>query len=163
MAVYFDRELDCLVYDRRLKDGPGNRMYGLEVCKSLYLAEDFLQTAYDIRNKYFPEGRGELSHSTTVYNAKKIRGICEMCKENIGEETHHLQPQKDANETGHIGTVHKNHPANLVAICQKCHDNLHKPNMGNSVGTGPVKKVVKRKTTKGFIVKSETDGDKNLC
>ena len=54
MAVRYDRESDTLIYDRKLMDGPGNRMYGLEVCKSLYLPEQFLQQAYDIRTKYFP-------------------------------------------------------------------------------------------------------------
>ena len=42
MAVHYDRELAALVYDRKLMDGPGNRMYGLEVCKSLHLPDDFL-------------------------------------------------------------------------------------------------------------------------
>ena len=63
MAVHYDRELDALVYDRKLMDGPGNRMYGLEVCKSLHLPDDFLEQAYQIRSKYFPDTKGELSHS----------------------------------------------------------------------------------------------------
>ena len=48
MAVHYDRELDALIYDRKLQDGPGNRMYGLEVCKSLHLDDDFLTQAYQI-------------------------------------------------------------------------------------------------------------------
>ena len=145
MSVTYDRERDCLVYDRLLKDGPGDRMYGLEVCKSLYLDEDFLQMAYNIRNKYFPEGRGELSNPTTVYNARKIRGICEMCKENMGEETHHLQPQKSANSDGFIGSFHKNHVANLISICEKCHQKEHDQQPANQL-------KIKKKTTKGFIL-----------
>jgi DNA mismatch repair protein MutS len=45
MEVTYDRERDCLVYDRLLKSGSGPRIYGLEVCKSLYLGNDFLETA----------------------------------------------------------------------------------------------------------------------
>jgi len=41
MAVHYDREHDCLVYDRVMRDGPGNNMYGLEVCKSLHLPTAF--------------------------------------------------------------------------------------------------------------------------
>jgi DNA mismatch repair protein MutS len=141
MTVTFDRENDCLIYDRKLKMGPGNRMYGLEVCKSLYLEEDFLTKAYDIRNKYFPENKGELSHSTSVYNAKKIRGFCEMCKAELAEETHHIAQQKDATEDGFIGSFHKNHPANLMSVCEKCHDQIH---------AEPDTKIRRKKTTKGY-------------
>ena len=141
MAVTFDREKDCLIYDRKLKPGPGNRMYGLEVCKSLYLEEEFLNTAYSIRNKYFPDTKGELSHGTTVYNAKKVRGVCEMCKSEIAGETHHINEQKDANADGFIESFHKNHPANLLSVCEKCHDTIH---------ATPATKIARKKTTAGY-------------
>jgi DNA mismatch repair protein MutS len=142
MSVTFDREKDCLIYDRKLKPCPGNRMYGLEVCKSLYLEEDFLNKAYSIRNKYFPDTKGELSHTTAVYNAKKVRGLCEMCKTTIAGETHHINEQKDANDDGFIDSFHKNHPANLLSVCEKCHDKIH---------ANPGTAIIRKKTTKGYI------------
>jgi len=145
MSVYYDREKDCLVYDRKLKDGPGNSMYGLEVCKSLYLPEDFLQNAYSIRCKYFPESRGELANSLSPYNARKIKGKCEMCKENMGEEIHHINHQAEANENGFIGSFHKNHVANLVSVCKKCHDEFH------SKPAAP--KISRKKTTRGYSIR----------
>jgi DNA mismatch repair protein MutS len=145
MAVTYDRENDCLIYDRKLAPGPGNRMYGLEVCKSLYLEEEFLTHAYSIRNKYFPENRGELSNKSTKYNAKKVRGICEMCKNEMSAETHHMSPQKDATPDGFIDSFHKNHKANLLSVCEKCHDTIH----------ATEKTVVRKKTTKGYKVVSE--------
>jgi DNA mismatch repair protein MutS len=142
MSVIYDRERDSLVYDRKLKEGPGTKTYGLEVCKSLYLSDDFLEKAYSIRNKYYPETKGELSHNSTIYNANKIKGICEICKECIAEEIHHLNQQKNANEDGFIGSFHKNHPANLLNICEKCHDKIH---------SHPDNKELKKmKTTKGY-------------
>ena len=126
MSVHYDREKGILVYDRKLKDGIGNRMYGLEVCKSLYLENEFLEKAYNIREKYFHSNKGELSHSPSIYNKNKIRGKCELCNEEIASETHHLVPQKDADEKGFIGTFHKNHAANLACVCEKCHQKLHK-------------------------------------
>jgi DNA mismatch repair protein MutS len=144
MAVHYDRERDCLVYDRVLRDGPGNRMYGLEVCKSLYLPEEFLTKAMEIRTKYFPETRGELANEKSPYNAKKIRGQCELCKKTIGEEIHHLSPQKGANDKGFIGTVHKNHPANLMSLCEACHKNIHI--------TQTSKPQKRTKTTKGYVI-----------
>jgi DNA mismatch repair protein MutS len=150
LSVYYDRETDCLVYDRKLKDGSGTRMYGLEVCKSLYLPEDFLQNAYLIRNKYFPDTNGELINKTSTYNAKKVKGMCEICKTSISEEVHHLQPQKDANKDGFIGNFHKNHVANLLNVCEKCHNEFHSPKTEEKQ-----KKIIKRKTTKGYIITNE--------
>jgi DNA mismatch repair protein MutS len=146
MEVSYNRELDCLVYNRILKDGSGPRIYGLEVCKSLHLGQEFLETAYAIRNKYYPENRGELSNEPSVYNRRKVRGKCEMCNNHIGEETHHLQQQKEADKNGFIGGIHKNHPANLLTVCEKCHDKIHSP----SNSAGATKAPKKTKTTVGY-------------
>jgi DNA mismatch repair protein MutS len=160
MEVTYNRELDCLVYDRKLKAGSGPTTYGLEVCKSLYLDEDFLETAYAIRNKYYPESKGVLAHTVSKYNAKKVKGMCEMCGMQMGEEIHHLLPQKDANEDGFIGGVHKNHVANLMSVCEDCHDAFHKADKSNGSveksSTGAAEpppsqpRMRKTKTTKGI-------------
>jgi DNA mismatch repair protein MutS len=131
LEVRYDRETDSLIYDRKIKDGIGNRMYGLEVCKSLYLPDHIIEYAYQIRNKYASNpvnDNGSLSHTVaTKYNARKIRGICEKCRKKMGEEIHHVQPQKEADENGFLRGewVHKNHPANLISLCADCHDEMH--------------------------------------
>jgi DNA mismatch repair protein MutS len=130
MAVSYNKELDKLVYDRKLKDGPGDSMYGLEVCKSLSLPEDFLESAYQIRLKYHPESQGALSKKTSHYNAKKIMGMCEKCGIRLGSEVHHIHPQALADKDGIIrledGSVfHKNNVANLMTVCEKCHNEFH--------------------------------------
>jgi len=144
MAVHYDKSADSLVYDRILKDGQGSRMYGLEVCKSLYMDPDFLDRAYEFRNKYFMDQTGKLSNSPSHYNAKKIRGLCEICKTELAEETHHLSPQRNADKNGFIGSFHKNHTANLAGVCEKCHDALH--------ANGQTLTKTKRKTTKGYMI-----------
>jgi 5-methylcytosine-specific restriction endonuclease McrA len=122
-------------------------MYGLEVCKSLSLPEDFIKTAYNIRSKYNPENGSILSLKTSHYNSKKIVNKCEVCGEATGTEVHHLQHQSDANDDGIIVTndtiFHKNNLANLITICNNCHDNIHKKNI----------KYKKVKTTKGYKMK----------
>jgi DNA mismatch repair protein MutS len=147
MSVIYDKEQDTLVYDRKLKDGPGNSMYGLEVCKSLNLPQDFLDAAYEIRMKYHPEGASILSLKTSRYNTKKIVGVCEKCGKNKGTEVHHLQYQKDANDNGVIinsdGILHKNNLANLLTLCESCHDEIHKKDT----------RLKKVKTTKGTKLK----------
>uniref|UniRef100_A0A6C0HXH8 DNA mismatch repair proteins mutS family domain-containing protein n=1 Tax=viral metagenome TaxID=1070528 RepID=A0A6C0HXH8_9ZZZZ len=129
MSVMYDREKDVLVYDRKLQDGPGNNMYGLEVCRSLNLPDDFLTMAHNIRMKYNPETASVLSLKTSHYNSKKVVGLCEMCNETMGTEVHHLQHQREANEDGIIindrSIFHKNHVANLMSVCEKCHHKFH--------------------------------------
>lgn len=149
MTVVYDKERDILIYDRKLKDGPGNSLYGLEVCKSLSLPEDFLAAAYSIRAKYNPESGSILDLKQSHFNAHKIVSICEMCKKNMGTDVHHLQHQNEANKEGIImnddSTFHKNKLANLMTLCQKCHDELHKTDVQH-------KRV---KTTKGIVVKKK--------
>ena len=141
MAVHYDRELDALVYDRVLKDGQGDKVYGLEVAKSLHLPDAFLEEAYRIRNTYFPDARGALAaQPSPKYNAQKLRGTCEKCFVELAQEVHHLQEQRLADEAGFIGGVYKNHPANLMALCEKCHREEH----------AGAKKIIKKKTTKGI-------------
>lgn len=147
MTVIYDRENDMLVYDRKLKDGPGNSMYGLEVCKSLKLPEDFLQNAFSIRMKYHPEEGSLLSLKTSHFNTSQLISTCEKCGKRMGTEVHHLQHQKESNEDGIIKknglTFHKNHVANLATLCESCHDEIHKKKTQH-------KKV---KTSKGVILK----------
>jgi 5-methylcytosine-specific restriction endonuclease McrA len=119
-------------------------MYGLEVCKSLSLPQEFLDAAYEIRNKYHPEGSSILSLKTSHYNSKKIVGMCENCGIHPGKEVHHLQYQQDANQDGIIYNAdgvlfHKNNLANLMTLCEACHDQIHKKGS----------KLKRVKTTKG--------------
>ena len=149
MEVSYDKEKDMLIYDRKLNDGPGNNMYGFEVCKSLHLPEEFLNRAYEIRMKYnnLDAITNTLSLGKSHFNSRKIMGICEKCNLRKGEEVHHLMHQSFANEKGVINKdgvlLHKNNLANLVTLCKECHDELHKTHTKGSK---------KKKTTKGYII-----------
>ena len=144
MEVTYDVEKGLLIYDRKLREGPGDSMYGLEVCKSLNLPQAFLRRAHDIRMKYKPEQINVLSLETSHYNSKKIVGNCELCdSDNKATEVHHLQYQKNAKkDNDYIETFHKNHLANLINICEECHQKIHKTNTQH--------KIVK--TSKGFVL-----------
>jgi DNA mismatch repair protein MutS len=148
MTVRYDKEHDLLVYDRKLKEGPGHNMYGLEVCRALNLPEDFLELANSIRMKYNPDSGSILSLKTSRYNSKKIVGLCEKCGKEMGTEVHHLEHQQVANEDGFInkedGSFHKNHTGNLLTVCEKCHHDFH----NKKEDTPKAKKKVK--TTKGL-------------
>jgi len=102
---------------------------------------DFIDVAYDMRKIVAPETKSLLDYDGSRYNAGKIKHKCEMCGENA-DEVHHIQEQHKADSRGFIGTFNKNHKANLMSVCEKCHDKIH--------STNPNKKVVKKqRTTKG--------------
>ena len=126
MSVQYDASRDILIYDRQLRDGAGTSMYGLEVCKSLHLPDNFLEKAYELRRKYKKSEMGVLEQKTSHFNSKKIMGMCELCKKSFGEEVHHLQHQENADKNNMINKFHKNHPANLLTLCEDCHNNIHK-------------------------------------
>jgi len=150
MSVIYNKETGELIYDRKLKDGPGEGLYGLEVCKALDLPRAFLERAHEIRIKYDQKRQPTLSHSGSHFNQKKVRGNCEMCGKK-GTEVHHLQHQKNANSNGRFKNgLHKNHPANLMNICEDCHNSIHDEQ----------KQHRKVKTTNGYkLMELETDNE----
>jgi len=130
LAVIYNRENQRLIYDRKIRDGAGSNIYGLEVCRSLHLPADFIEAADKLRAKYNPSSGSLLSLKTSKYNSKKVRNMCEMCGGTMSTEVHHLVPQKMADFKGFIynedGAVfHKNHLANLKAVCEACHQLCH--------------------------------------
>lgn len=137
LVVRYDKSQDKLIYDRKLKDGCGESMYGLEVCESLHMDENFLENAKLLRNKY-KNHEGGLSLKQSRYNSNHLVNRCEICN-NKATEVHHLQYQKNA-VNNKIEFFHKNHKANLLSLCEECHNKIHNENK-------EYKKVI---TSKGF-------------
>lgn len=110
-------------YNRELKDGSGNDIYGIEIAKTLGLPKDFIETAYSFREKidiYIHESKDLIK--TSKYNKKLIIRECYQCKSKINLHTHHITPQENFNDT----SIHdKNGLYNLVILCQKCHFSIH--------------------------------------
>ena len=130
LKVAYNHETDSLVYDRKIQEGAGESIYGLEVCKSLNMPQDFIERCYNIRNNLINNRNNVLLMKVCKYNKNKIKSKCEFCKENMATEIHHLQYQKDANKNNYINdSFHKNHVANLANICEKCHHHLHSLNL----------------------------------
>jgi DNA mismatch repair protein MutS len=147
MTIEYDQLNDNLIFNRKLQDGVGMTNYGLSVARSLYMPTTFMDRAFHLRNKYFPNNKGVLSLPTTKYNSTKIKTLCELCNKAVGTEIHHMQQQKDADQNGFIEHFDKNHMANLMSICSKCHDETHKKK---------IVKIIRRKTTNGYQLKEET-------
>lgn len=127
LAVEYDLKTKRLIYDRRLKEGNGSTLYGLEVCKSLDMDRDFLEMANTIRQRITDSPSLDTT-SKSRYNKDIFVDRCGVCGSKA-TEVHHILQQKDANAKGFIGHVHKNDKHNLVSLCNQCHDDVHHGNL----------------------------------
>lgn len=147
MSVRFDKENDCIKYDRKLKEGTGPKYYGLEVCKGIGFNNEFLDNCFSLKQKIFGEG-SILDLEKSKYNNGVLKNqMCEICHERRAEEIHHLDPQKNANEDGFMNNkgYHKHHKGNLINICKKCHLDI---TLNDTI-------YKKTKTTKGEILEKQ--------
>ena len=112
---------DILVHERTLKPGPGSSCYGLEVCAAMGLPADFLEEANAIRKDL---SSAEDLHRTSRYASWMHVTRCGVCGAMGDLETHHIKPQHLVRK-GKIGSMHMNDLSNLVALCHRCHTQLH--------------------------------------
>ena len=127
MTVEYHPASGKLIYDRKLRNGSGSDMYGLEVCKSMSLPDDFIERCYGIREKYSHDS--VLSSGLSRYNSNKVKHMCQVCKDKPADHIHHLCYQNEAGANGYITSFHKDHAANLVGICESCHHDIHANNI----------------------------------
>ena len=127
LGIKYDEKSDTLIYNRVLQLGRGNSLYGLEFAKSLHMDKTFLQTAQTIRetlNHSSSDMQKLRQQKSSKYHKDLYLSKCALCDENV-EDVHHITPQKEANEQGHIDHFHKNHKYNLIPLCKKHHQMVH--------------------------------------
>ena len=113
-----------IIYDRKLQDGQGSKIYGIEVCKSLDMPLDFMKNAEKIRKEVEGINKDIVKNRKSRYNSNVIVDKCKIC-DNVAEETHHIVYQEKANDEGYLSNYHKNSKHNLVALCKECHRKEH--------------------------------------
>lgn len=133
LSVNHDEKSDKLVYDRILKPGTGERIYGITVAKYIIKDNDFIKKALEIKNILInrdPESSA-VSTKKSRYNSSLLVDRCQLCgkKSLIGGqlETHHINHQKDC-ENGFVKDkphIQKNQINNLMILCDECHDKIH--------------------------------------
>ena len=64
LRVIYDKQKGKLIYNRKLEEGSGNAIYGLEVCKSMDMDTEFIASANSIEKNY--EYTGKCSIKQTV-------------------------------------------------------------------------------------------------
>ncbi len=126
LSVKFDSETNSLIFDRTLKKGAGNTLYGLEIAKSLDLPDDFLLFAEKVRKIHTDTNLEFLNTKKSTYNKNVFYDVCYICNGKT-EEIHHIQEQKLADENGIISKndISKNRKSNLINVCSLCHDKIH--------------------------------------
>jgi len=134
LSVDIDSKTDKLIYDRTLKEGSGERIYGILVAKNIIKDVDFIKKALEIKNILLdndPES-AVVSTKKSRYNPNILMDRCDICgKKNTiagsSLETHHINHQKDCVD-GFVKNkphIQKNQIFNLMVCCQKCHDQIH--------------------------------------
>jgi len=156
MTIQYDKLSGELVYGRKLQDGSGKSLYGLEVCKSLGFPDNIIENAVNLRNKYNPNMSEHSILSlanVSKYTNKKVKTMCEMCKINPAVDMDHIREQSESNSDGFIEHFHKNHPANLQGLCKSCH--LEKTK--NTKKGIKLKRVKSLNTKKKYVISNVVD------
>ena len=111
-----------LIYGRKLMDGCGSNLYGVEIANYIIDDQDFIKDAKNIRNKLTHESGEILENKTSNYNSKLYVEKCSICgkvEENL--DTHHIIEQHDFDDINKF----KNKLSNLVVLCKEHHHEVH--------------------------------------
>nr|YP_010322634.1 MutS-like protein [Acrossota amboinensis]UKP87196.1 MutS-like protein [Acrossota amboinensis] len=114
----------CLIYERKLKPGPGPSQYGIEVMGHIINDKKFYNSALKYRKLIDWEPPSwNVPNSLTVfrpskYNVQVFIDSCEICGA-LAEAIHHIQPKKFCNKR-------LNRKSNLVPVCSSCHLDIHR-------------------------------------
>lgn len=144
LRVEYDTEKDCLLFNRKLTPGPGPSVYGLTVAKYFVKNAEFISRAEHIKNRLLSESHIDvtaMSSLTTIpvkrskFNKDIVVRNCLICgyqpiRDTDKElESHHIHFQRDCWADGKIKEkpyLNKNRISNLVVLCRKCHNQVHK-------------------------------------
>lgn len=118
-----------LIYDRQLKKGSGERIYGITVARYIVRDQKLIDKALEIKNRLMERDGSIVNTKKSKYNQNLYIDSCMLCGKNKTNnlETHHINQQKDCIDGFVTGKNHvmKNGEYNLMVVCDKCHDKIH--------------------------------------
>lgn len=112
-----------LIYDRILREGVGEKIYGVIVAEQVIKDKEYNDLMSIIKKEVFDIKDLKFSN----YNKKLIMECCEYCGSKKNLNTHHIHFQKDC-ENGfskNNNSIKKNNINNLIVLCDNCHKKLH--------------------------------------
>jgi DNA mismatch repair protein MutS len=115
-----------LRYDRRLHDGPGSDLYGIEIARALGLPGELVASAFRFREAIEIIVHEDKAYQASRYNSGLIVDACRRCGSRIGLHTHHITPQEVFDGGRAPPGAHKNGLYNLVVLCESCHQGIHR-------------------------------------
>jgi len=134
LSVLYDNENDRLIFDRLLKEGSGEEIYGITVAKYIIQDDEFTKMANEIKNELIGTKNGIVQQKVSKYNSKVYVDKCSICGKSlqimddvVNLDTHHIHHQKDCVD-GVVADkkfIKKNAKCNLVVLCKKCHNRVH--------------------------------------
>ena len=124
LKVRYEPSTDKLIYERTLNDGPGSSLYGLEVARAMNIPDEVLRLALSIRQDILGISTHE-DAPKSQWNSALQRRVCEICKNPVDTEVHHIRQRKDAVNLRFEDGTHQNDLRNLIVVCSKCHDHIH--------------------------------------
>jgi len=125
LKVIFNETTGELIYDRKLEEGNGPTIYGLEVCRAMDMDADFLKLSEQIRKQILGQSQQLLEPKKSHYNSAVFVHDCSVCQQKA-EDVHHIKFQCTANENNIIEShIVKDTKSNLVPLCKKCHNEVH--------------------------------------
>jgi len=173
--IHIKIEDDRIIYERKLREGQGSRIYGIDVCGSLDMPNDFMKNAEMVRKELTGMDMNLINIKKSNYNSSMFMDICQVCKERPAKETHHINYQMNADNNGKFSNFDKNMSHNLVNICEECHMKEHKGEIGilgykqTSKGiiieidkTARIYKLIKRGRNGWYMRKKISDKFKNV-
>jgi len=118
---YTDNEI---IYNRILKEGSGDNIYGILVANHIINNNDFNKLVFEFKNEILENSKLIVNTKKSKYNSNIYLDKCELCgiKNNINYpklDVHHIIPQNDKKNKD------KNKLSNLIVLCKKCHNDLH--------------------------------------
>ena len=141
LSTLYDPTSSSLIYERKLKDGSGSTLYGIEVAKYLDLPGKFIERSNEIRKKLLNSNPQILQSKKSRYNSKVYVDSCSMCGSTKDLHTHHLLEQADA-VNGFVDNTPIHSKYNLLVLCQKCHQWVHHNNLS----------IIRNQTPQGTII-----------
>ena len=128
LTISYDKNNETIIYGRKLEDGPGDNLYGIEIANYIIEDNDFIDSANKIRNIILNKNKDLLINKTSNYNNKLYIDKCSICGDNgliYPLDTHHIKEQNTFDNYD----INKDKMSNIVVLCKTHHDEVHNGNL----------------------------------